>query len=158
MKKCKAVTDLGELFCVAVSRLPSSIRLTGAYKHQPIDVWVYLGVLDDIPIWHPRSHDANRKQYLRLRNVKYGEHVRMGVTFTLLNHTKEPLGWVTSICLGWDIKAAYSFHFLQAGRFLSPDCLNAYRLPTIIPLPNVREPGGRVFKGFVAQFYDGEYS
>jgi hypothetical protein len=47
-----------------------------AYQHQPISTRVHLGVLCDIPIWHPRTHDAERRQ--RLRNVDDMEYVGMG--------------------------------------------------------------------------------
>jgi hypothetical protein len=45
-----------------VSRLPSSsFKLMGAYQHQPIGTRVHLGVLCDVPIWHPRTNDVERK-------------------------------------------------------------------------------------------------
>jgi hypothetical protein len=45
-----------------VSRLSSlSFELMGAYQCQPIGTWVPLGIVDNIPIRHPRIHDAERK-------------------------------------------------------------------------------------------------
>ena len=48
----------------------------GTYQHQPVGTQVRLGVLVDVPIWHPRSHDANRKQCLG--NVDDRENIRVG--------------------------------------------------------------------------------
>ena len=48
----------------------------GTYQHQPIGTQVRLGVLVDVPVWHPRSHDANREQCLR--NVYDRENVWVG--------------------------------------------------------------------------------
>jgi hypothetical protein len=49
-----------------VSRLSSSgFKLMGAYQHQPIGTQVNLGVLCDVPIWHPRAHGAEWELCLR---------------------------------------------------------------------------------------------
>jgi hypothetical protein len=70
-----------------VSRLSSlSFKLMGAYQHQSIGTRVRLGVLCDVPIWHPRTHDAERKP--PLRNVDDREYVGMG---NGLAHTMEGL-------------------------------------------------------------------
>ena len=49
----------------------------GTHKHQKIGTRVHLGVLGNVPIWHPRTHDANRKR--SLRNPDDGEHIRMRI-------------------------------------------------------------------------------
>jgi hypothetical protein len=60
-----------------VSRLSSSsFKLMGAYQHQPIGTRVHLGVLCDVPGWHPRAHGAERERCLR--NADDREYVRMG--------------------------------------------------------------------------------
>ena len=60
-----------------VTRLSvSSFKLMGAHQHQPIGTRVHLGVLCDVPIWHPRVHGAEREQCLR--NADDGEYIRMG--------------------------------------------------------------------------------
>ena len=46
----------------------------------------------------------------------------------------------------------YPLDFLQAGLILCPNCLDAYWLPTMIPLPNIREPSGRVIRAFIGKF------
>ena len=51
-------------------------ELMGTYQHQPIGTRVQLGVLGDVSVWHPRAHDAKRKQCLRC--LDDWEHVRMG--------------------------------------------------------------------------------
>ena len=53
----------------------SSLKLMGTYQHQSIGTRVHLCVLCDVPIRHPRTHDAERKQCLR--NVDDREHVGM---------------------------------------------------------------------------------
>ena len=57
----------------------------GTYKDQAIGTRVRLGILNNIPIWHPRAHDANRK--LRLRNPDDMEYVRMRIELALFDHT-----------------------------------------------------------------------
>ena len=60
-----------------VSRLSlSNFKLMGAYQHQPIGTRVHLGVLCDVPIWHPRAHGAEREHCLR--NADDREYIRMG--------------------------------------------------------------------------------
>ena len=54
------------------------------YKHQAIDTRVRLGVLSNVPIWHPRTHDANRK--LRLRNPDDRENIRMRIELARFDH------------------------------------------------------------------------
>jgi len=49
--------------------------MMGTYQHQPIGIWVCLGILGDVPIWHPWIHDAKRKECFR--NLDDGEHIRM---------------------------------------------------------------------------------
>ena len=55
-------------------------------------------------------------------------------------------------------RAAYAFDFSQRDWILGPKRLDAYRLPMIISLPNVREPGENVVRRFIVQFYVGKYS
>jgi hypothetical protein len=60
-----------------VSRLfSSSFKLVCAYQPQPIGTRVHLDVLCDVPIWHPRAHDAEREQCLC--NTDDREYIRMG--------------------------------------------------------------------------------
>ena len=54
------------------------------YKHQTIGTRVCFGVLSDVPIWHPRAHDANRKQSLRNPNDR--EHIWMRIEPALFDH------------------------------------------------------------------------
>ena len=62
---------------VGVSRSSTSnFKLIGTYQHQPIGTRVHLGVLRDVSIRHPWTHDAEREQ--RLRNVDNGEYVGVG--------------------------------------------------------------------------------
>jgi hypothetical protein len=66
----RAVVDI-------VSRLSSStLKLIETYQHQPIDTWIHLDVLGDVPVWHPRTYDAKRKQCLR--NLDDGKYVWVG--------------------------------------------------------------------------------
>jgi hypothetical protein len=60
-----------------VSRLSlPSFKLMGAYQHQSIGVRVHLGVLCDVPIWHPWAHGAEGE--LCLRNTGDREYIRVG--------------------------------------------------------------------------------
>lgn len=53
---------LGQAIFGAVSKLSSSIfRSVGTHQRQPISARIYLGVLCDVPIRHPGTHDAKRK-------------------------------------------------------------------------------------------------
>jgi len=56
----------------------------GAYKRQTVDIRVHSSVLSDVPIGHPRTHDAKRKQLVR--NLDDGEHVRMRIGLALFDH------------------------------------------------------------------------
>ena len=49
----------------------------GAYQHQPVDIRVHLGVLGDVPVWHPRAHDAKQRQ--SHRNFDEGKQIRMRI-------------------------------------------------------------------------------
>ena len=69
---------------------PSSIfGLMGTYQRQPVGIRVHLGVLGDVPIRHPRTQDAIRKQ--RLRNLNDWEYVRMGNVLGLADLTTKGL-------------------------------------------------------------------
>jgi hypothetical protein len=59
------------------------------YQCQPIDIQVPLGVLDDVPVWHPRTYDTKWEQCLR--NLNNGEYVRMGSGPALVDFMKEGL-------------------------------------------------------------------
>jgi hypothetical protein len=60
-----------------VSRLSSSsFKLMGAYQYQPIGIRVHLGVLCDVPMWHPRAHGIEWEQCSR--NADDREYVGMG--------------------------------------------------------------------------------
>jgi hypothetical protein len=48
--------------------------------------------------------------------------------------------------------ATYVFDFPQVGRVPCPNYLEAYRLPTIISLPGIRESVGCVIRRISAQF------
>jgi len=63
-----------------------------AYQDQPIGTRVHLDVLADVPIWHPRTHDAKWKQ--SLRNLDDGEHVWMRVELSLPKRKAVYLVWV----------------------------------------------------------------
>jgi len=60
------------------------------YQDQPIGTRVLLGVLGDVPIRHPRTHDTKGKR--SLRNLDDGEHVRMRVELSVFNHKAVYLG------------------------------------------------------------------
>jgi hypothetical protein len=47
-------------------------------------------------------------------------------------------------------KSPYTFGFSQRDRILCSKRLDAYCLPMVISLPNVREPGENVVRGFIA--------
>ena len=61
------------------------------YKDQPIGGPILQGVLGNVPIWHPRTHDAERKQCLR--NFDDGKHIRMGLELSLPDHKTVYLAW-----------------------------------------------------------------
>ena len=56
----------------------------GTYKHQTVSTKIHLGILSNVPIWHPRTHDTEWKQ--RLRNPDNGEYVRMRIDLALFGH------------------------------------------------------------------------
>jgi len=56
----------------------------GTYERQTIRTRVHLGVLGNVPVWHPWAHDAKRKQLLR--NPDDREQVRMRIELALFNH------------------------------------------------------------------------
>ena len=88
MKECKAAAHLGELLGQVVSILSSStFRSMSTHECQPVRTGIHLGVLDDVPIWHPRSHYAKRKK--TLRNLNDGEHVRVRFAFAPFDYTTE---------------------------------------------------------------------
>ena len=59
--------------------------MTGTYQDQTISTRVRLYVLGDVTIWHPRSHDAKRKQWLR--NLDDRENVWVRIGLALFDHT-----------------------------------------------------------------------
>ena len=61
------------------------------YQHQSIGVRVHLDVLGDVSVWHPRAHDAKRKQ--SLRDLDDGKHVRMRIVLALFSNATEYLVW-----------------------------------------------------------------
>ena len=76
----------------------SSFRLMGAYQHQPIGTRVRLGVLCDVPIWHPRTNEVERKLRLRKRGLpkhrKVDDREHVGMRNGLAS-TRETLVWST---------------------------------------------------------------
>ena len=56
----------------------------GTYKHQTVGTQIHLGILSNVPIWHPGTHDTEREQCLR--NPDDREHVRMRIGLALLGH------------------------------------------------------------------------
>ena len=54
------------------------------YKRQTVSGRIQLDILNDVPIWHPRTHDTEWKQCLR--NPDGGEDVRMSIELALLDH------------------------------------------------------------------------
>ena len=83
MKVHEAETHLCELSQVQSVYYPHQTMST--YKNQTIGTRVRLGVLGNVPIWHPRTHDADRKQFLR--NLDDPEHVRVRVELALFDYT-----------------------------------------------------------------------
>jgi len=57
----------------------------GTYKRQAVGIRVHLGVLSNVPVWHPWAHDANWKQ--RLRNLDDREYVRVRIALALFHQT-----------------------------------------------------------------------
>jgi len=128
--------------------------LMDEYQHQPIGILVRLGVLHDIAIWHPWAHDAEWKQCLR--NLNDGEYVRVGKILAPLDFlAKDLVRSALSLTL---IKkgTAHPFHFLQATCIPRPNRLDAYLVPMIIFLPNVRESKGIIVQRFITELYVGE--
>jgi len=76
----------------AVNRLSSTTFMSvGPYQHQPIGARVHLGVLGDVPIWYPRSHDAKREK--SLGNLDDGKHVRVRILLAPFDCATEYLVW-----------------------------------------------------------------
>jgi hypothetical protein len=59
------------------------------YQHLPIDTWVHLGIPDNVPIWHPWTHNANRKPCLGYLDGRM--YIRMGDRFVPVDFTMEGL-------------------------------------------------------------------
>jgi len=57
----------------------------GTYERRAIRTRVHLSVLSNVPIGHPRAHDAKRNQ-LEVRSSDDREHVRMSVELVLFDH------------------------------------------------------------------------
>jgi len=91
MKVHEATAHLHKLLQTQSVDHSHHLRPMGAYEHRTIGTWVHLGILSDVPIWHPRTHDANREQ--SLRNPDYRKHVRMRIEFALFNDTVVYLVW-----------------------------------------------------------------
>lgn len=128
----------------------------GAYQHQPISVGVHLGVLDDVPIWHPRTHDTKRKQCLR--NLNDREYVRMGDLLVPTNsRTKDLVRSTLNTHPKKKKKLVYLFNFSEADRVLCSNCFDAYRLPMITSFPGIPKSTELAMWRFVTQFYIGEY-
>ena len=121
----------------------------GTCQRQAVDIRVRLCVLSDVPILHPRSHDAKWER--RLGNLDDGEHVWVGDGFASVDFTIEGLVQSTFSTPLINKIATYSFYFAQADWTLRSHYLNAYRLPMIISLPKIRESFGRVVRGFTTQ-------
>jgi len=85
MEVHEAVTHLCELMwqTQSVDHFHQSPPM-GTYKHQTVGTRIYLGILSNVPIWHPQIHDTERKQ--RLRNPDDGEHIRMRIDLALFDH------------------------------------------------------------------------
>jgi len=87
MKVREAAAHLCKLLQAWSGNCPHQLRVRPrcAYKHQTIGTWVHLGILSDVPIRHPRTHDANRKRSLRHLNDR--EHIRMRIELAPFDHT-----------------------------------------------------------------------
>jgi len=57
----------------------------GTYKFETVSTRVHFDILSNVPIWHPRAHDTNRKQ--TLRNPDDGERVQMRIELAFFDHT-----------------------------------------------------------------------
>lgn len=122
----------------------------GTDQHQTIGSWVRPDVLCDISVRHPRTHDTIRKRCLR--NLDNGEHVRMRIGLDLFDCATESLVRdVLSTPLG---KRGIPYKSVRPcfGLVPYPKHLDAYLLPTIISLPDIRESSARVAQGFITQF------
>ena len=91
MKIHQALAHLGKLFLgVRVSGLPPlTIRSVGTHQRQSKGAGIHLGVLSDVPIRHPGTHDTKRKQPIGNPNDR--EDVRVGV-FVPVDSVTEGLG------------------------------------------------------------------
>jgi len=62
-----------------------SISTNGTYKHQTVGTRIHFGILSNVPIWHPWTHDIEWKR--SIRNPDDGENVWMRIGLALLDHT-----------------------------------------------------------------------
>ena len=89
MKVHEAVAHLCELWWARsvdyLHRYPKS----DAYQHQAISPRVHLDVLGDVPLRHPRSHNAKWKQWFRKLDDRENVWVRIGLA--LFDHAAEYL-------------------------------------------------------------------
>jgi hypothetical protein len=53
-------------------------------------------------------------------------------------------------------RATYTFNLPQINQIVCANCLDTYRLPMMIPLPDICEAGGQVVRGFIAKLYTRE--
>ena len=61
MKMHEAAAHLCKLLQALLVDYPHQSPPTGTYEYQTISTRVHFGVLGNVPIWHPRAHDAKRK-------------------------------------------------------------------------------------------------
>lgn len=74
VKILKTTGSLRELSKAKVQTVYLKITVI-AYQLQSIDFWMFLYILSDVSVPHPRGYDAKRKQ--RLRNTEEGQHIWM---------------------------------------------------------------------------------
>jgi len=84
MKVYKAAAHLCKLLQARSVDCSHQSPPIGTYEHQTIGTQVCFGVLSDVPIWHPRTHDTNRKQ--SLRNPDDRKHIRMRTELAPFDH------------------------------------------------------------------------
>jgi len=77
MKVHEAMAHLCKLLQVYSVDYPHQFSPTGTYKRRTIGTRIHSDILSNVAIWHPRTHDAKWKQFLR--NSDDGEHIRMRI-------------------------------------------------------------------------------
>ena len=99
---------------------------------------MFLNVLNNVSVWHPRADDAKREK--RLRNSEEGHNIRVRNVLPPHGLTIEPLiGIWFSPRSGRNETTTHPFDLVWARRRLDPENLDAYLAPIPKALPNIRE-------------------